>query len=398
MAFLRNRAINLLNLHYAIHSLALTGGGAFFAVYLLKTGVPLPMALASLGLIYLGRFLIRPLVVVIAPSWGLRWLVVLGTVLSALQYPLLAQVDGAGLALVAFLVVAAAGETVYWSTYHAYFAALGDDAHRGHHLGLREAASALAGILGPLLTGWLLVAHGPAAAFGANAAVTLVAVLPLFLAPDIAVARHVPGVLKQAWPGVRLFLADGFIAGGYIFVWQVGLFLSLGEDFLAYGGALAMAAVAGAVAGLVMGRQIDAGHGAKAVWLACGIFAGVIALRIAVVDHATLAVIANALGALVACLYMPTMMTAVYTLAKRTPCTLRFHVATEGGWDMGAALGLGAAALLAQMGVSLRAGIALALIGVVGVFVMLRRYYAANPSLPIEAPAAPVSQPSSAQV
>ena len=35
MAFFRSRTVNLLNLHYGIHSIALSGGGAFFAVYLL---------------------------------------------------------------------------------------------------------------------------------------------------------------------------------------------------------------------------------------------------------------------------------------------------------------------------------------------------------------------------
>jgi len=51
MAFFRSRAVNLLNLHYGIHAIALSGGGAFFAVYLLKSGVSIPWVLASLALI-----------------------------------------------------------------------------------------------------------------------------------------------------------------------------------------------------------------------------------------------------------------------------------------------------------------------------------------------------------
>ena len=43
MAFFRNSTVNLLNLHYGVHALALSGGGAFFAVFLLRAGVP-PMA------------------------------------------------------------------------------------------------------------------------------------------------------------------------------------------------------------------------------------------------------------------------------------------------------------------------------------------------------------------
>jgi MFS transporter, DHA1 family, inner membrane transport protein len=40
MAYFRNNTVNLLNLHYGLHSLALSGSGAFFAVFLLKSGVP----------------------------------------------------------------------------------------------------------------------------------------------------------------------------------------------------------------------------------------------------------------------------------------------------------------------------------------------------------------------
>src|SRR5580698_2270235 len=99
MAFFRNRTINLLNLHYGIHSVALTGGGAFFSVYLLRAGVPVPLVLVSLASIFLGRFVIRPVVVPLAVRFGVRALVIAGSCMSAMQYPLLAQVHGVGPAL-----------------------------------------------------------------------------------------------------------------------------------------------------------------------------------------------------------------------------------------------------------------------------------------------------------
>ena len=49
MAFFRNDTVNLLNLHYGIHALALAGGGAFFLAFLLKAGVPAPAVLAALA-------------------------------------------------------------------------------------------------------------------------------------------------------------------------------------------------------------------------------------------------------------------------------------------------------------------------------------------------------------
>jgi len=73
-------------------------------------------------------------------------------------------------------------------------------------------------------------------------------------------------------------------------------------------------------------------------------------------------------------------MTAVYTLAKRSPCTLRFHVATEGGWDVGGATGLLAAALATGLAMPLSASILLSLAGVAAIIIMLRRYYTNSPA------------------
>jgi DHA1 family inner membrane transport protein len=381
MAFFRSRTVNLLNLHFGIQSLALNGGGAFFAVYLLKAGLSVAWVLASLALILAARFIIRPIVVPIAVRSGTRALVIAGTCLTALQYPLLVAVHGVGPGLLVLCIVAALGDTFYWSSYHAYFAALGNREHRGSELGAREAIVAVAGIVSPLLTGILLVAFGPLVAFGAAAIVQVSAAVPLLWTPDVEVARRAPGAFKAAIPGMTLFLADGWIAAGYYFVWQIALFLSLGESYTAFGGALALAALVGAAAGLFLGRLIDAGHGRRAVWYGLGALAVTTILRAAAPGHALLAVIANALGALVVCLYIPTLMTAVYNQAKSSPCALRFHVAAEGAWDVGGASGCLLAASLAAAGVSLSVPLLLPLIGAAALFVQLRRYYGAHPAI-----------------
>lgn len=380
MAFFRNRTVNLLNLHYGIHTIALSGGGAFFAVYLLKSGVSIPGVFLSLALILLGRFVIRPIVIGLAVRWGLRSMVVAGTVLSALQYPFLAEVHGVGIVLAELVAVSAVADTFYWTTYHAYFAALGDNEFRGHQIGAREAIAAVVGIASPLLTSWMLITFGPRVAFGTTSIVVALAALPILCAPEVAVPPRAPGAFKASLRGTLLFIADGWIAAGYWLVWQIALFVSLGENFVAYGGALAFAALVGAIGGLTLGRRIDAGHGRQAVWYALGVFALIIVLRASATNIPKLAVLANALGALAACLYVPTLMTAVYTLAKRSPCTLRFHVATEGGFDLGGACGLCAAALATGLGMPLSASILPALAGVAANGVMLNRYYASGPA------------------
>ena len=78
MAFFRNSAVNLLNLHYGLHCITLYGGGAFFLVYLLKAGLSVPGVLVSLALILVGRFAVRPLVIPLAARWGLRAVLIAG--------------------------------------------------------------------------------------------------------------------------------------------------------------------------------------------------------------------------------------------------------------------------------------------------------------------------------
>lgn len=385
MAYLKNGAVNLLSLHYGLHALAMNGAGVFWAVYLLKSGVPAPAVFGSLALLLGTRFLFRPAILLVAPRFGLRALVIFGAVLGALPYAILPHVHGVDLALLALCIVSAIADTFYWTSYHAYFAALGDTEHRGKQISAREALAALTGIVGPLLVGWTLVTLGPQVAFGAAAVAQAISALPFLWTPDVAVKPAAPNALRTALPGMVMFATDGWIYACSGYAWQIALFVALGESFTAFGGAVALSALVGAISGLVLGKHIDAGRGVRAVWLAYGGFAALIVLRAVSVDMVALAVIANALGALVACLYVPTMMTAVYNQAKRSPCPLRFHVATEGGWDIGGASGCVAAATLSALGAPLSTAILLALAGVALGQFLLYRYYSGIGIVPAQA-------------
>jgi len=243
------------------------------------------------------------------------------------------------------------------------------------------------GIVGPLMTGWMLTVYGPLIAFGASSVTMATAALPFLGTPNVKVAKSVPGAFRAARPGVLLFMTDGWIASGYYMAWQISLFVTLKQNFNAYGGAMALAALVGAGAGMLLGRLIDAGHGSRAAILSVAIYAATITLRAASQGHILVAIIANACGAFVTCLYTPTLMTAVYNLAKAAPCTLRFHVATEGGWDLGASAGCLVAAGLMSLGAPISVGVALSLVGLTAAFVLLTRYYAslATPEPAIEA-------------
>lgn len=346
----------------------------FFLVFMLRAGVPVPFVFGSIALLVACRFILRPWILFLGKRFGLKPLVIFGTVAVAAQYPLLAEVRGVDRMLLALCIVSAVGDTFYWTCYHAYFASLGDAEERGSQLGAREAAAAIVGMVGPLLGGWALMTVGPRVAFGATAVVQLLAAVPLMSTPQVRIAASTEGTLRTALAGMIVFASDGWIASGYVFVWQIALFISLRESFSAFGGAMALVALGGAVSGLLLGRLIDEGHGRRTGFLALGVFAASALFRAASVHNVALAVIANATGAFVTCLYIPCIMTIVYNEAKRSPCPLRFHIATEGAWDVGCAAGCLCAALLSLGGVALSFGILLSLIGLVPVYVVVRRY------------------------
>jgi MFS transporter, DHA1 family, inner membrane transport protein len=74
-------------------------------------------------------------------------------------------------------------------------------------------------------------------------------------------------------------------------------------------------------------------------------------------------------------LLSPVIGGAAYNLAKASPCPLRFHMATEGGWDVGCLCACLLAAAIAASGASLALAILLALPGVAAQALLLWRNY-----------------------
>jgi MFS family permease len=378
MAFLSNDAVNRVNLHTGVQALAQAGGGIFFLVFLLSTGVSVPAVLGAQTAILAVRFMLRPLILPLPKRWGLKPVVIAGTLILALQYPILAAVHGIDAALLALCIVVAVGEILYWPCYNAYFAAIGDAEHRGHQISARETLVAVAGIIAPLLGAWALVTFGPRPMFAAVGIVQALAALPLLGVPNVAVKAAAPGALRAARLGAILYATDGWFDAWFILVWQIALFVSLGKNIPAYGGAMALAALVGAALGLFLGRHIDRGHARRAVGIAYGATAAIVLLRAASVGSPWLAVAANALGAFVWPLMLPALGAATYNLAKASPCPMRFQIAAEGGWDLGCMSACLIAAALSAMGVSLSAAILLALPGLAITVALLRRHFATS--------------------
>ena len=100
MAYLRNDAINRVNLHSGVQALAVGAGGIFINVFLIHAGIPVSIALLTIAAILAGRLVLRPLILPLAKRWGLKPLVIVGTLGMGLQYPLLGGIKDIGLRLI----------------------------------------------------------------------------------------------------------------------------------------------------------------------------------------------------------------------------------------------------------------------------------------------------------
>jgi len=210
--------------------------------------------------------------------------------------------------------------------------------------------------------------------FAAVAIIQIAAAVPLLRAPNVPVVERASGAFRAARMGIILSAIDGWFDACFIFVWQIALFLSLGESIAAYGGAMAIAGLAGAGLGLVMGRHIDMRGGRMTVIIAYGGMATIVLLRAASLGTPLFAVATNALGAFLGTLMLPAS-TAIYNAAKASPCPMRFLIATEGAWDTGCIASCLIAAALTSWGVSLAFVTLVAIAPLVVAARTLWRYY-----------------------
>lgn len=350
MGYFSSRAFNLVYVHAALQAFASYGGEAFAFVYLLSAGIPAPVVLLAIAAMFGSRMLFRKLVLPLVRRVGLRRALVVAVLAEAATYPILSQITGTGWLLVGYLALWAMSSSLYWTTYHSYVALMGDNHARGAQTSVMETIGMIMGIGAPAVTGLLLTVFDPAVAFGVVALAMALSAVPVLLGPELAVAdrAEMPPETRRA---ARLILfADGLRSGSFHFTWLIALFLTLGSSFAAFGGAMALTGLAGAIGALFLGRAIDLGRGLGAARIGFAVLTVAAVARMFGWPVAGLAVAANVAAALAWPLYATAFNARVYTLARQSTCPLRFHIVAEGGWDLGTALSCLVAAALLQAG------------------------------------------------
>lgn len=361
--------------HTALQSFVEASGGLFVAGFLVRQGLSPALALVSMALVLLSRFALRGAVLPLAHAYGLRSVLLLGIAVRAISFMMLPFVGGLEAMLVGYILVSGLGSVLYWTGYHAYVSAAGDDAAMGRQVSIQQATNASVGIIAPVAGGFLIAGAGPIAAFAVIAVLQLLAGLPLLGAANPVIdpgLRADPEIVRF---GRRLYFAEGLQAGCAVIVWNLALFVTLGQSFENFGGALALAGLGAAAGSLLIGKLIDGGRGTHSLALAYGLGAGVLVLKALSWASPLPALVATALGALATPMLATAMLSPLYAMAKRSSSTLRFNMATEGGWDLGCSVACLAAAAALASGMGYALPIMLGLAGIAAIAWGLAGWY-----------------------
>jgi DHA1 family inner membrane transport protein len=346
------RQFNLMTVHTLLWALATSLASGFVGAYLLHLGFSIAVTVLLYALLLGVRFCLRLITLPLVGWIGLRKAMFLGPGIAAFQFLALVHADRLPW-LCAWILLVSAGESIYWPICHAANAVTGGDGRRGRQLALRQIAGTVVAVTAPVAGGILLSRLGPWVEFGTATAVCLLSLVPLVWLGRLEIGS-VPSVrqsLRVTDPvGLCAFAADGWVGAGVALAWPLILFSSLGSSYDLLGWAIGAGAVAGALVAHAGGRAIDRGH--RQV-LSRGV---TVAMVIAVMMRAAsawapgAAVAATVVGAAVAGLYYPVLMSVVYDRAKRSGSAYQFHLVAEVGWDIGAILGCLAVAAVAWSG------------------------------------------------
>jgi len=378
MSYLSNAAVNRLNIHTGLHSLAWNLSGNFLVVFLLSHGFPAKEVFLYLALILALRFVLRPVVLYLAPRIGSRRALYLGIGFFALQYVLLGYVNGVNHAFIAYCGVNVLTDIFYWTSYHSIFAFAGDEPHRGKQISVRDALETMTTIVAPLVGGMAIDYVGAKSTFAIAAVIEILSILPLLRVPDVPIAETRPhGTFRPVYQGALIFMTAGWVAAGFTFVWPVMLFRATGSSFTVFGGALALAGLLSAIGGLLLGHLIDVGRRRDTVLLMNGVFFVLaLALRAGAGQGLATMLSITAVSSFLSIGYAPILMTAIYSMAAKAPCPLRFIFVTESTYDIGCVAACLVTAGLFSAGMIPGWAVAIAIPGAILQMVLLHVYYA----------------------
>ncbi len=378
MAFFSDRSLNILNIHYCLRAMGWEMCSMFTLSYLYKQGLSLPAVFIAYAGMLCVRTLTRPAAMYLCLNKGVRFTLIVGTIVFACRYLVMIPIEGVSFLLIPFMLVSGLADVLYWVSYHNYFASVGSSDTRGSAVGIREAITTTVAVLGPLFGG-ILLSIDRIYAFLLPFVLTLVSVFPLLKTPDIP--KPVPATKEEKKQvghfGFFVFVGDGWFyqAGA---VWPLIVFMILDDNYGNFGFILALAAFFRALGNLFFGSMIDKGKGRLISYIGYGMHIVVFAVRGFFAYTVPVIIACDFFAAIAYCFSMTGLMSAVYNATKSSAHPLYFTYYTELGWDAGAITAMLACAGLAAAGIDLRWSLTIAAGGALLSAFVLGRYYGQN--------------------
>lgn len=334
-SFLTNGNINYLNLHFSVQAFANGFGNLFIGVFLYQAGIPLWQIFLAFGASLVVRLIFRPFALKLCFRYGLKKVLIIGTIFFALNYPLLGQVVGLDAWFYLFFIVFALTDDLYWLPYHTIFTLLGDKKHRGRQTGLRDGLIKISEFLAPLVSGILVITYGYWAAFGAAMFFMLISLVPLIKIPEIE-TKHLSTKSRQpiSKEGFWLFVGNGFFSN-HSFTWKLILFLFILNPAY-FGGLIGLAVLFELFLNMFVGHLFDKGKGKIISRIGTLIIVLAVLGRGIFVDTIPEVIFYDIIFAIGLTLYMPIFDSAFYNFSKSSKHPLWYHYYAEIGWDIGA--------------------------------------------------------------
>lgn len=324
----------------------------------------------------LARIIFRPISLKMCLNYGLKKTLILGTILFALNYPLLGQIESIDSWFFLFFIVIALTDAFYWLPYHTMYSLLGDKEHRGKQTGLRDGLIKISESLAPLASGILVLTYGYWSAFAAAMFFMLIALIPLIRIPGINLTKF-NQIANSGQPiqkeGFWLYLGDGFYYNND-FVWKLILFIIILNPAY-FGGLVGLTVLFQLLISMFVGHHFDKGRGKMISRVGTLLLILTVIGRGLFVDTVPEVIFSDIIFAIGITLYMPIFNSALYNFSKASVHPLRFHYYSEIGWDIGAGLAALMTACIVYISNDLRLAMMLSLAGLLITNFILNQYF-----------------------
>jgi MFS family permease len=323
------------------------------------------------------RIILRPISLKLCFRYGLKTILIIGTVLYSINYPLLGQIEGIDSWFFLFIFIFSLTDTFYWLPYHTIFAVLGDKEHRGKQTSIRDGIFKIAEFSAPLISGILVVTYGYWAAFLAAMVFMFIAAIPLIKVPKLDLTKfdkkikHKKQIEKE---GFWLYAGGGFFHN-HSFIWTLVLFLIVLNPAY-FGGLIGLAIIFQFLLNIFVGHLFDKGKGNQVSKIGTLLLSLAIVGRGLFVDTVPEVILFDIIFAIGYTLYMPIFNSTFYNLSKESKHPLWFQYYGEKGWDVGSVLATLMTAFIVYLNNDLRLAMILSLGGLLVANYILRKYFA----------------------